>query len=105
MMGSNLGKALSLFVAAFGLLVGCATMKPEASGTLTVECNVPEAAVLLDDDLAGRAGELKKNGKSVRPGFYRVEIRQPGYYSYYTEINVPEGGAAAVKAELHPQLD
>jgi hypothetical protein len=98
-------KTLALLAVTFGFLTGCATMKPEASGTLTVECNVPDAAVLLDDDVVGRAGELKKNGKSLRPGFYRVELRQPGFYPFFTEINVPEGGATAVKAELHPLLD
>src|SRR5450759_4073560 len=98
-------KTLVVFVAVLGFCIGCATMKPEASGSLRVDCNVPEAAVLLDNDLAGRAGELKKQPKSVRPGFYRVEIRHPGYYTYFAEINVAEGGAAAVKAELHPLLD
>ena len=41
----------------------------------------------------------------TRAGFYRVELRQPGYYPYFTEVNVPEGGATAVKAELRPLLD
>ena len=98
-------KALSLLAVVLGFVVGCATMKPEVAGTLTVDCNVPEAAVLLDDAVVGRAGELKQTGKSLRPGFYRVELRQPGYYPYFTEVNVPEGGATAVKAELRPLLD
>ena len=97
--------ALFVAVAVLGLLVGCATMKPEAAGTLHVQCNVPDAAVLLDDALVGRAGDLAKTGKSLRPGFYRVELRHPGYYSHFAEIEVPEGGATAVKAELHPLLD
>jgi hypothetical protein len=98
-------KALSLFVVVVGFAIGCATMKFEEAGVLTVACNVPEAAVLLDDDVVGRAGELQKTGKSLRPGFYRIEIRQPGYYPYFAEVDIPEGGAAAVKAELHPLLD
>jgi hypothetical protein len=98
-------KFIVIFVACIGLCFGCATMKPEAMATLKVECNVPEAAVLLDDAIVGRAAELKKDGKSIHPGFYRVELRHPGYYSFFTEITVAEGGAAAVKAELHPLLD
>ena len=98
-------KTISLFVVMVLIGIGCATMKPEAMATLTIDCNVPEAAVLLDDAVVGRAAELKKSGKSVHPGFYRVELRHPGYYSYFTEITVPEGGAAAVRAELHPLLD
>jgi hypothetical protein len=99
-------KALAVFVFIVGMTtISCATTHSEEMATLRIECNVSDAAVLLDDDLLGRAGELKKVDKSVRPGFYRVEIRHPGYYSYFTEITVPEGGAAAVKADLHPLLD
>jgi len=39
------------------------------SATLRVECNVPDAAVLLDDVLLGRASELRKNDKFIRPAF------------------------------------
>jgi hypothetical protein len=66
---------------------------------------VPEAAVLLDDAMVGRVSELVKENKFIRPGFYRVEIRCPGYYSYFTEFTVADGGVAAVKTELHPLLD
>jgi hypothetical protein len=94
-----------LIIAVIAVVVGCATMKPEAAGTLKVQCNVADAAVLLDDVVVGRASDLGKTGKSLLPGFYRVELRHPGYYSYFAEVDVPEGGATAVKAELHPLLD
>jgi hypothetical protein len=99
-------KALAVVVM-LGLLlnVGCASLHSEGSATLRVECNVPEAAVLLDDTVLGRAAELAKHDKFIRPGFYRVEIRHPSHYSYFTEITVAEGGTAAIKAELHPLLD
>jgi len=87
------------------LFLGCATMKSEGAASLHVECNVPDAAVLLDDALVGRVADLAKNDKVIRAGFYRVEIRHPGYHSYFTEITTPEGGVAVVKAELHPLLD
>jgi hypothetical protein len=98
-------KFLASFVVVLAFLIGCATMKPEVAGTLQVQCNIADAAVLVDDDVVGRAAELGKTGKSLRPGFYRIELRHPGYYSYFAEIDVPEGGAVEVKAELHPQLD
>jgi len=87
------------------LNVGCATLHSEGSATLRVECNVADAAVLLDDAVFGHVAELAKKDKTLRPGFYRVEIRHPRYHSYFTEITVADGGAAAVKAELHPLLD
>jgi hypothetical protein len=98
-------KLLSVFVLVLGYAMGCATLQSEDFGTLHVECNVPDAAVLVDDQLVGRARDLDKKDKTLRPGFYRIEIQSPGYYSYFAEINVPDGGQAAVKAELHPVLD
>jgi hypothetical protein len=99
-------KALTV-VAILGLVFGfgCATLHSEGSATLRIACNVPEAAVLLDDAVVGRAAELAKQDKVVRPGFYRIEIRHPSYYPYFAEINVAEGGTAAIKAELHPLID
>jgi hypothetical protein len=97
--------ALVVAVAVLGVIVGCATMKPEEAGTLHIQCNVSDAAVLLDDAVVGRASDLAKTGKSLRPGFYRVELRHPSYYSYFAEIDVPESGAMTVKAELHPLLN
>ena len=87
------------------LYLGCATMKPEGTATLRVECNMPDAIVLVDDVLVGRVSDWVKKDKSIRPGFSRVEIRHPGYYSFFTEVTVSEGGLAALKAELHPELD
>jgi PEGA domain len=86
------------------VVVACATVPPPA-GNLQVKCNVPEAVVLIDDVLVGRADEWGPPGKAIRPGFHRVEIRHPGYFSYYEEIQLGDGGGAVVTASLHPLLD
>jgi len=98
-------KAFAFSVVVVLLSFGCATMKSEGAASLHVDCNVPDAAVLLDDALVGRVAELAKKDKIIRAGFYRVEIRHPQYHSYFTEITAVEGGVAAVKADLHPLLD
>lgn len=98
-------KALAISVVVILFCFGCATMKSEGAATLHVDCNVSDAAVLLDDGLVGRVSDLAKKDKVIRAGFYRVEIRHPQYHSYFTEITVAEGGVAAVKADLHPLLD
>jgi len=98
-------KALAISVVVILMSFSCATMKSEGAATLHVDCNVPDAAVLLDDALVGRVAELTKKDKVIRAGFYRVEIRHPQYHSYFTEITAVEGGVAAVKADLHPLLD
>jgi hypothetical protein len=92
-----------LFAVAF--LAGCASLKSEGSVSFRVECNVPDAAVLLDDVLMGRASQWAKQDRFIRPGFYRVEIRHPNYYSHFEEITVADGGSVLVKAELHPLLE
>jgi hypothetical protein len=86
------------------LVTSCATMhRPAAS--FAVRCNVPDAALLIDDVLVGRVSEWAPPGHAVRPGFHRIEIRQAGYFSHYAEIEPPAGGQALVQAQLHPLLD
>ena len=87
------------------IFAGCASLKSEGAAAFRVECNVPEAAVLLDGVPMGRVSQWAKQDRSIRPGFYRVEIRHPSYYSHFEEITVADGGAALVKAELHPLLE
>ncbi len=96
-------KAL-LVVVCFVVALGCATLHSEGSAMLRVECNVPDAAVLLDDAVWARVADVAKKDKPVRPGFYRVEIRHPGYYPYFGELTVGEDDSAVLKAELHPLL-
>jgi hypothetical protein len=72
---------------------------------LAIKCNVPDAFVLIDDALAGRASDWAPPGRPIRPGFHRLEIRHPSYFSHYAEIQPPPGGQALVQAELHPLLE
>ncbi len=85
--------------------VACAHSGTYGAAAFRVESNVPDASVLIDDVLVGRASEWAGEGKHLRPGFHRVEIRYPGYYSYYAEVDLAEGGSAVVKATLRPFLE
>ena len=98
-------KSIVLVLFAAFLFANCASLKSEGSAGFRVECNVPDAAVLLDDVLMGRVSQWTKPDRFIRPGFYRVEIRHPGYYSHFEEITVAEGVSALVKVELHPLLE
>ncbi|MES1210367.1 MAG: PEGA domain-containing protein [Pseudomonadota bacterium] len=93
-------------IAAFWLLAaGCAhTLEPGAV-SVTVESNVPDATVYIDDLMVGHASEWKKEGHQIRPGFHRIEIRHPGYYSFFQEIELPPGAKAVVRAHLQEVLD
>jgi len=87
------------------LVAGCAhTLEPGAVG-VRVECNIPDASVYIDDLMVGNAAEWKKEGHQIRAGFHRIEIRAPGYYSFFQEIELPSGGHAVVNANLREVLD
>jgi hypothetical protein len=98
-------KSILVILFAVYWFAGCASLKSEGSAAFRVECNVPDAAVLLDDVPMGRASQWAKPDRFIRPGFYRVEIRHPRYYSHFDEITVADGGSALVSAELHPLLE
>lgn len=89
---------------ALAAVAGCAT-GAGPRGTLQIRSNVPEALVLIDDVLAGRAGQWGAPGQLVRAGFHRVEVRHPGYHSHYAEIDVRDGALVVVEAQLRPLLD
>jgi hypothetical protein len=84
--------------------VGCATGRGP-SGTLVIRANVPDALVLIDDRLGGRAAEWAPPGRLLEAGFHRVELRHPGHHSHYAEIDVKDGATVVVEAELRPLLD
>jgi hypothetical protein len=97
-------KLLRTFALLVSLAAGCATFGRNA-GTFQVQCNVPDAMVIIDDVLVGRVSEWSAPGRQIRPGFHRIEIRHPSYFSHYAEIELVDGGGQVVKAELHPLLD
>jgi hypothetical protein len=94
-----MGAALSLLVAS------CAhTLEPGSVG-VRVECNVPDATLYIDDLMVGRAADWKAEGHQIRSGFHRIEVRAPGYYSFFQEIELPAGAHTVVNANLREVLD
>ena len=95
---------LAVACACLAVLASCASIG-RPSATFGVDCTVPEAMVLIDDVLVGRAADWAPPGKLIRPGFHRIEIRHPSYFSHYAEVQLAEGAGTVVKAELRPLLD
>jgi hypothetical protein len=85
-------------------VASCAHTLPEGGG-FRVECNVTDATVLIDDVPVGEASGWKSDGRQIRAGFHRVEIRRPGYYSVFKEIDLPVGGQSVVVAKLRETID
>ena len=94
-----------LILALAGVVGGCAHTLGDYAAGVRVDCNLPDATVWIDDLLAGSAAEWKREGHQIRAGFHRIEIRHPGYYSVFREIELPEGGQAIVKAPLRQVIE
>ena len=89
------------------LLAGCATSLKSVGVAFHVDSNVPDATVWIDDILVGRVVEWQRQGQGaryIRPGFHRIEIRHPNYYSYFAEIEPAAGTTTSVNAQLHQLL-
>jgi hypothetical protein len=87
------------------LALGCAHSMPYGAVAFRVESDVPDATVWVDDVLVGKVSDWSKEGRFIRAGFHRIEIRHPGYYSVFREIELPEGGQAVVKAPLRQVIE
>jgi hypothetical protein len=92
-------------VAAIVTGVACAHAIPYGAVAFRVESNVPDATVWVDDVLIGKATDWAKEGHHIRAGFHRLEVRHPGYYSFFEEIELPEGSQAVVKADLRQLIE
>jgi hypothetical protein len=97
--------ALWLTLALSATAAGCAHTPVVIGVAFRVESNVPDATVWVDDQLLGRAADWTRDGRYIRGGFHRVELRHPAYYSVYQEIEPLDGGQAVIRAELHPLLE
>jgi hypothetical protein len=96
--------AVAFLLGATGL-AGCAHTLSSGAAGVRVECNVPDASVWIDDLLAGSAKEWKSEGHQIRAGFHRIEIRHPGYFSFFQEVELPPGSRTVVNAKLRELLD
>jgi hypothetical protein len=95
----------ALLAGTVGAGVGCATAIPYGAVGLKVDSNVSDATVWVDDILVGSASDWAKDGKHIRSGFHRIEIRHAGYYSFFQEVELPEGAHTIVKVQLRPLLE
>jgi hypothetical protein len=75
---------------------------PEITATLKVTVAPDRAAVFLDGNYVGHAGELGGAGHSllISPGKHRIKVELPGYQTFETEVNLLAGQKSEVKTEL-----
>jgi hypothetical protein len=70
-----------------------------------VECNVPDATIWVDDVLVGKVSDWKGDGKRIKAGFHRIEVRHPNYYSFFQEVELPGGSHVVVNAKLRELIE
>lgn len=88
-----------------GVLAGCASFRFEGAAALRIDCDVPTAQVFIDDAYVGQAQEWSVDGRLVKAGFHRLELRYPDRYTHYEELDLAKGDAVRVQATLRPLLE
>jgi hypothetical protein len=92
-------------LAAAPLAIGsCAHLPSVPTGGFRVDCNLTDATVWIDDEPVGNVSAWKA-GRPIRAGFHRIEIRYPGTYSVFKEIDLPVDGQIVMVAKLRETLE
>jgi hypothetical protein len=86
-------------------LVGCKLLRFDGAAALMIDCDVPDAAVYVDEVFLGRAEEWNVRGRFIKAGLHRFELRHPDYFTHYEEQLLERGDAVVLKIHLHRQLD
>ena len=103
---SKTGRGGVVLAVLFSCALGCATAGSTApSVAVQIAGNVPDATIWIDDRLSGRVADFSKPGRRLPVGFHRVEVRAPGYYSHFQEVDAKPGAPVSIRADLHELLD
>ena len=84
---------------------------PAVTSEIKISVNPDRAAVFLDGQYVGHAGEFSGMGKSmiVAPGHRRISISLPGYNTFNTEIDLVPSQKFVLKTDLvksnNPQME
>ena len=74
---------------------------PSVTSELKLTVEPKRAAVFLDDNYIGHAGELGgRHSLLVAPGKHRVRIALPGYRTFETDVELLAAQKSEVKTEL-----
>ena len=85
--------------------ISCAHGLGAEAIAMRVECNVPDATIWVDDVLVGRVSDWKSDGRFMRAGFHRIEVRHPSYYSFFQEVELAGGSHVVVNAKLRELIE
>ena len=92
-------------LALLALLPACASLRFSGNAVLRIDCDVASASVFINDAYVGIAREWAVDGRMVRPGFLRIELRHPERFTHYQDVTLTKGDAVRLQVTLHPLLD
>ena len=96
---------VSLWAAA-ALGLGCATARSTGPSVgLRIEGSTPDATVWVDDRLVATEQDLARAPRRLSPGFHRIEVRAPGHYSSFHEVDAKPGDDLVIRADLHELVE
>ena len=80
---------------------------PTATGEVKLSIDPDRAAVFVDDQYAGHAGEFGGAGRAMllSPGKHHLKISLPGYQSFTTDIEVRANQKYDIKTQLPKGTD
>jgi hypothetical protein len=75
---------------------------PKVTAQLKMDIQPERAAVFVDDQFLGHAGELGGAFHSMllSPGTHRIKVELPGYQSFETDVTLVAGQKSEVKTAL-----
>ncbi len=80
-------------------LAGCAATRPRVGG-VRVEINVPEATLIVDEEVRGPVRAYERDYLRLPPGPHRLTFEHPDYFTEYVEVDVVENMGMAVRLEM-----
>lgn len=86
-------------------VAGCASLRFGGQAVLRIDANVLEASVFINDAYVGIVRDWAVDGRLVRPGFLRIEIRHPERFTHYQDVELTKGDAVRLQVTLRPLLD
>lgn len=88
------------------LVAGCKSAPPaKPAGVLWLNLKPPSATVLLDEQpVVARPGAVTLR-IAVRPGAHRLELRAPGHFTAYRDLDIASAGEVRIDLALRPDPD
>lgn len=99
-----------LVLCAFVTAAGCGgqprsgARSSASDAVILVHSNVPDAELWIDERFVAPVGALR-GGVTLRPGMRRIELRHPGYHSFYQAMAVRARERSTLEVRLVPVLE